>query len=238
MMSTLSFVNDNHHDEALLDEEQQQQPAACNLKNPSVDTSVLPDKKREEEQDQKRRRLEQAWKKEQEEMKNQDLEIVYSYWDGSGHRRTVRVKKGATIGQFLELVRKDLCKEFREMQAISSDALLYVKEDLILPQDITFYDLIATRARGKSGPLFHFDAHDDVCALERLIFVWKRMKPIQERWWNGNGTIATSTFFQPVDGNSTIPPKNTARTLYTAIVETRSRNSSRKTSSRKNVQVR
>jgi protein FAM50 len=37
-----------------------------------------------------------------------------------------------------------------------------VKEDLIIPQDVSFYDLIATRARGKSGPLFNFDVHDDV----------------------------------------------------------------------------
>lgn len=39
---------------------------------------------------------------------------------------------------------------------------MYVKEDIILPSTITFYDLIATRARGKSGPLFNFDVHDDV----------------------------------------------------------------------------
>ena len=38
----------------------------------------------------------------------------------------------------------------------------YVKEDLIIPHHYAFYDLIATRARGKSGPLFHFDVHDDV----------------------------------------------------------------------------
>ena len=29
-------------------------------------------------------------------------------------------------------------------------------------QHYTFYDLIITKARGKSGPLFHFDVHDDV----------------------------------------------------------------------------
>lgn len=29
-------------------------------------------------------------------------------------------------------------------------------------QHYSFYDLIVTKARGKSGPLFHFDVHDDV----------------------------------------------------------------------------
>jgi len=29
-------------------------------------------------------------------------------------------------------------------------------------QHHTFYDFIVTKARGKSGPLFSFDVHDDV----------------------------------------------------------------------------
>ena len=39
---------------------------------------------------------------------------------------------------------------------------MYVKEDLIIPHTTSFYDLILTKARGKSGPLFHFDVHEDV----------------------------------------------------------------------------
>ena len=37
-----------------------------------------------------------------------------------------------------------------------------MKEDCILPQDVTFHELISRKARGKSGPLFHFDVRDDV----------------------------------------------------------------------------
>ncbi len=33
----------------------------------------------------------QEWLSQQEAVKNEPLEIVYSYWDGSGHRRKVRV---------------------------------------------------------------------------------------------------------------------------------------------------
>jgi len=53
--------------------------------------------------------------------------------------------QGTLVGEFLELVRKDLASEFREMVNASADALMYVKEDLIIPSDITFYDLIATK---------------------------------------------------------------------------------------------
>lgn len=48
------------------------------------------------------------------------------------------------------------------MAAGTAEDLMYVKEDIMLPGDITFYDLITTKARGKSGPLFSFDVHDDV----------------------------------------------------------------------------
>ena len=39
---------------------------------------------------------------------------------------------------------------------------MYVKEDIILPHAVTFYDLIRARARGRTGPLFHFDVHEDM----------------------------------------------------------------------------
>lgn len=88
--------------------------------------------------------------------------VTYSYWDGSGHRRSVTVTKGATIGEFLDKVRRDLAKDFPHLMNIASDSLMYVKEDLILSNEISFADLLATKARGKSGPLFHFDVREDV----------------------------------------------------------------------------
>jgi protein FAM50 len=95
-----------------------------------------------------------------------DVQVTYSYWDGSGHRRSINVAKGATIGKFLEAVRQQLSTDFSEMRSASSDNLLYIKEDLIIPHSYSFYDLIITRARGKSGPLFHFDVHDDVRVIQ------------------------------------------------------------------------
>lgn len=139
----------------------------------------------------------------QERARAEPLEIIYSYWDGAGHRRKVTVKKGDTIGQFLRAVRDQLAPEFREMRArlhfasptaphlpspslakhsaafaavgrrrsdtappapasqmASPDSMLYIKEDLIIPNSLTFYELIINKARGKSGPLFHFDVHE------------------------------------------------------------------------------
>lgn len=60
-------------------------------KNPTVDTSFLPDREREQQEREMREQLRQQWLREQELMKTEEVEVVYSYWDGSGHRKSVRV---------------------------------------------------------------------------------------------------------------------------------------------------
>ena len=64
----------------------------------------------------------------------QVLQVVYSYWDGSGHRKSIDVKKGTTIGKFLEQVKAQLSPEFSELRSTNPEDLIYVKEDLIIPQ--------------------------------------------------------------------------------------------------------
>ena len=43
-----------------------------------------------------------------------------------------------------------------------SCGLVNHQEDLIIPGSMTFYELIVNKARGKSGPLFSFDVHEDI----------------------------------------------------------------------------
>ncbi|XP_043707708.1 protein XAP5 CIRCADIAN TIMEKEEPER-like isoform X3 [Telopea speciosissima] len=131
-------------------------------KDPTVETSFLPDSEREAEEQAERERLRKQWLREQEQIRNEPLEITYSYWDGAGHRRVIQARKGDTIGEFLRAVQQQLAPEFREIRTTSVENLLYVKEDLIIPHQHSFYELIVNKARGKSGPLFHFDVHEDV----------------------------------------------------------------------------
>ncbi|PWA67691.1 XAP5 protein [Artemisia annua] len=122
-------------------------------KDPTVETSFLPDSEREAEEQAERERLRKQWLREQEQIKNEALEITYSYWDGAGHRRVMQVRKGDTIGEFLRAVQQQLAPEFREVRTTSVENLLYVKEDLIIPHQHSFYELIVNKARGKSGPV-------------------------------------------------------------------------------------
>ncbi|CDS40212.1 protein FAM50 [Echinococcus multilocularis] len=131
-------------------------------KNPDVDTSFLPDIDRDEEEKQLREELRREWHAKQAAIKEEEINITYSYWDGSGHRRQVKMKKGHSIHLFLHRCLDQLRKDFSELRAASADQMMYIKEDLIIPHHYTFYDFIVTKARGKSGPLFSFDVYDDV----------------------------------------------------------------------------
>ncbi|CAH8531590.1 unnamed protein product [Schistosoma rodhaini] len=131
-------------------------------KNPTVDTSFLPDIDRDEEEKRLREELRREWVAKQAAIKEEEIVITYSYWDGSGHRKQVRMKKGHSIHLFLHRCVEQLRKDFSELKSASADQMMYIKEDLIIPHHYTFYDFIVTKARGKSGPLFCFDVHDDV----------------------------------------------------------------------------
>lgn len=127
-------------------------------KNPDVNTSFLPDKERDEREKKEKEKLKEKWLAEQQILKDEKILVTYSYWDGSGHRKQVECKKGDTIAQFLDKCRTQI----HEIRNVNVDNLLYVKEDLIIPHHYTFYDFIVNKIRGKSGPLFSFDVHDDI----------------------------------------------------------------------------
>lgn len=175
------------------------QPSIASL---NVETDFLPDREREEEERRLREKLAEEWRERQQRLKEEEIEITFSYWDGSGHRRVVTMKKGNSIYQFLQACLETLRKDFQELRKVSADRLMYVKEDLIIPHHYTFYDFIVTKARGKSGPLFSFDVHDDV----RLIADARVEKDeshagkvLLRSWYERNKHIFPASRWEPYD---------------------------------------
>eukprot|EP00271_Cylindrocystis_brebissonii_P001705 TRINITY_DN1198_c1_g3_i1.p1 TRINITY_DN1198_c1_g3~~TRINITY_DN1198_c1_g3_i1.p1 ORF type:complete len:369 (+),score=122.62 TRINITY_DN1198_c1_g3_i1:257-1363(+) len=171
-------------------------------KDPTVETSFLPDREREAEEQEERERLGHEWRLQQERIKNEALEITYSYWDGAGHRRVIQVRKGDSIGEFLGSVQQQLAAEFREVRTSSVENLLYVKEDLIIPHQYTFYELIINRARGKSGPLFHFDVHEDVRTIADATIEKDEShagKVVERHWYDKNKHIFPASRWEIYD---------------------------------------
>ncbi|KAK0558943.1 hypothetical protein OC844_004765 [Tilletia horrida] len=175
-------------------------PIRRSLKNPNVDTSFLPDREREEQDRRQREELRQEFLRKQEELKRETVEITYSYWDGSGHRKVVKCKKGDSIAQFLEKCRQ----QFPELRGISVDNMMYIKEDLIIPHHYTFYDFIVNKSRGKSGPLFNFDVHDDVRMLADATVEKDEShagKVVERSWYNRNKHIFPASRWEVYDPN-------------------------------------
>ncbi|CAG9810768.1 unnamed protein product [Chironomus riparius] len=172
-------------------------------KNPNVDTSFLPDREREEADNKLREELRQEWVVKQTTLKDEEIEITFSYWDGSGHRKALKMRKGNSIYQFLQKSLDEvLRKEFPELKTVSADQLMYVKEDLILPQHYTFYDFIVTKARGKSGPLFQFDVKDDIRMISDATVEKEEShagKVLLRSWYERNKHIFPASRWEPFD---------------------------------------
>jgi len=178
-----------------------------------VDTSFLPDREREEAENKLREELRQQWVEKQAALKDEEIEITFSYWDGSGHRRSIIQKKGNSIYQFLQKALEEvLRKEFPELKTVTADQLMYVKEDLILPQHYTFYDFIITKARGKSGPLFQFDVKDDIRMISDATVEKEEShagKVLLRSWYEKAKHIFPASRWEPFD-----PTKNYDKYTY------------------------
>lgn len=171
-------------------------------KNPDVDTSFLPDKEREDEENEERERLRQEWVEKQAKLKAETVEITYSFWDGSGHRRKVLMQKGDSIQKFLTKCLHDLRPQFSELKSVDAVNLMYVKEDLIIPHYTTFYDFIITKARGKSGPLFNFDAYEDIRIINDATISKDEShagKVCLRNWYERNKHIFPASRWEPYD---------------------------------------
>merc|ERR1712142_1014334 len=166
------------------------------------DTKGLPDRDRDDEENRMREELRQQWEHKQKLIKDDEVEITYSYWDGSGLRKSTYVKKGNTVYQFLCKVLEMIRGEFPELKIATADQLMYVKEDLIIPQHNTFYDFIVSRARGKTGPLFQFDAHEDVRLLSDATVEKDEShagKVVLRSWYDRNKHIFPASRWEPWD---------------------------------------
>ncbi|ESO83531.1 hypothetical protein LOTGIDRAFT_222603 [Lottia gigantea] len=189
--------------------------------NPEVDTSFLPDRDRDEEENKLREQLRQEWEEKQEQIKREEIDITYSYWDGSGHRRTARMKKGNNIQQFLQKCLESLRKEFNDLKSVTVDQLMYVKEDLIIAHHYSFYDFIVTKARGKSGALFNFDVYEDVRMVNDAKIEKDEShagKVCLRSWYERNKHIFPASRWEPYDPEKswdgyTISDKNAAKIL-------------------------
>ena len=160
----LSFNDDGEEEEEDQEEKKKVKKKKCVGMNPDADKSHVPNAQNEVVNEERllREHLAREFLEKREKQMEENLTVTFSYWSGGGGRRFVTVKQKDTVRTFLKIAMKDLEDEFRELSKLGPESMMYVKEDCIIPHELTFYELISRKARGKSGPLFRFDDKEDV----------------------------------------------------------------------------
>uniref|UniRef100_A0A667XPM7 Family with sequence similarity 50 member A n=1 Tax=Myripristis murdjan TaxID=586833 RepID=A0A667XPM7_9TELE len=207
-IASLSFNPDDEEDEEENEEEEEEEDCEYRLKkkkqlgkNPDVDTSFLPDRDREVSPTHVIL-VGGFYIEKEKSLLGEEIEITFSYWDGSGHRKTVKMRKGNTIQSFLQRALEVLRKDFSELRSAGVEQLMYIKEDLIIPHHHSFYDFIVTKARGKSGPLFSFDVHDDIRLVNDATVEKDEShagKVVLRSWYEKNKHIFPASRWEPYD---------------------------------------
>jgi len=121
-------------------------------KDPTVNTSFLPDREREERERTTNELNRQAWLKKQEEIKAESLEIQFAYFDGLSHLGSVSVKKGDPVFNLIDRAKQG----FPAIRDVATEKLMFAKDDVIIPQELSLYYFQAHEVKGKHGPLFEF----------------------------------------------------------------------------------
>nr|XP_015206628.1 PREDICTED: protein FAM50A [Lepisosteus oculatus] len=227
-IASLSFNPEEEEDEDAENEEEEEEeeiPVKKKKlgKNPDVDTSFLPDRDREEEENRLREELRQEWERKQEKIKSEGCLDESVCWLAELILVcAVQMKKGNTIQQFLQKALEILRKDFSELRSAGVEQLMYIKEDLIIPHHHSFYDFIVTKARGKSGPLFNFDVHEDVRLLSDATVEKDEShagKVVLRSWYEKNKHIFPASRWEPYDPEkkwdkytvSAAPPRSVLR---------------------------
>jgi protein FAM50 len=121
-------------------------------KDPSVNTSFLPDREREEQERIANEIKREEWLKRQEEIKAETVEIQFAYYDGLSHLGSVTVKKGEPIFNLIDKAKQS----FSSIRDVATEKLLFAKDDIIIPHELSLYYFSAHNVEAKFGPLFEF----------------------------------------------------------------------------------
>ena len=127
-------------------------------KDPSVDTSFLPDNAREERDRLLEEERRQKWLRRQDDIKAQEIKIPYSFWDGTKNEGTVTCKKSDPI---LKVVQK--CKDqISNLKKYPVEELAVVMQELILPHHLFVYDLLLNKTHGPNNVMLFGKQNYDI----------------------------------------------------------------------------
>ncbi|KAI6226204.1 Protein FAM50-like protein [Aphelenchoides fujianensis] len=181
------------------DDEEDEEPVVIPKKrlgmDPTVDTTFLPDKDREAALIKRKEELAQEWRALQEKEKNEEILVAFCYFDGSSRRKDTKMKKGATIGQFLQKAAEMFRREFTELRTATTENLMRTS---IIPHHFTFQDFIVAKVMGKTGPLWQFECAGEIRVRQDAALDIGEAHPVVLRsWYEKNKHIYPASRWEP-----------------------------------------
>ncbi|EEB09116.1 xap-5-like protein [Schizosaccharomyces japonicus yFS275] len=134
-------------------------------RDPTVETSFLPDQEREIEELKKREELRKKWIKEQEELKEKIIFLPFAFFNGTNRRSYVKVKMKDSIGRIIVSM-KDQIPELRRV--LNVDKFLFVMGDLIISHHHELYSFYINKSEGPNGLIFDFSLYTAKSAEETI----------------------------------------------------------------------
>ena len=84
------------------------------------------------------------------------IELEYSYWDGPNVVKRLRRKKKEDVLSFLEMCRLETIENFQNLASVEAKDLLFVIKDFIAPHSITLAHIELLRLKTtKEDPLLN-----------------------------------------------------------------------------------
>ncbi|BFZ60091.1 hypothetical protein YB2330_001113 [Saitoella coloradoensis] len=195
------------------------QPTKKVMKNPDVDTSYLPDHARDSALRDQREASRVALLAHHSALRTSLVTIPYLFHSsspssssGNGKVERVEMKMGDTAYEFLERARRP--KEMRgEWKRVTADALMMVKEDLVIPHHYEIHYFVKEGTKTKKGPFFEFgeDGKMDESDETRLV------KVVEKSWYEKNKHIYPASkweVFDPTKDYSTYTARDPEKNAY------------------------
>ncbi|KAJ9457039.1 Protein XAP5 CIRCADIAN TIMEKEEPER [Diplonema papillatum] len=132
------------------------------------------------------RLLEEQYEAEKQRVLAEVIEVAYTvYPDRKQYAMTV--KKGDTVGHFLQK------SAFQNKELAKTQDALFVREDLILPNDMTFYDVLAAGAKGRTGRLCEFNTIVDTGGRRKTTAI------VCAKWYSRNKEMMPARLWELFD---------------------------------------
>lgn len=107
-----------------------------------MDTSFLKDEEKEIEEEVKKKALMNKFIQKHLETRKEILKLTYCYWDGSGKKRNIIIKKGDSVREVIQKCLKRLQKSIPDLAGATADTFMMVKADYIMPNHILLMDYL------------------------------------------------------------------------------------------------